>query len=387
MKYLHLIRRNLMRKWLRTTLTGLAIMTAFVLFAVLAAVRLAFSMGVDITGVDRLITIHKVSLIQPLPISYLGQMQQTDGVADVTHQSWFGGIYQEPKNFFPQLPVVPEEHLRMYPEHLVPEEQRQAWFADRTGALVGRKTLERFGWKLGDRIPIQSPIWRKKDGSTRWEFTIRAIYEGAEKGVDESTFFFHYDYFDESRAMGEGLVGWYILRIDDPDRAVEIAESLDSQFANSRYETKTTTEKAFIQGFAAQAGNIQFIVLSVAVVVFFTILLVVGTTMAQSVRERISELAVLKTLGFSNVRVLAIVLAESLVLAGVGGGLGLLLGWGLIEAVSDNPMVVGLLPVLYVPARDLLIGVGLAALLGVVSGAIPAAQAMRLRIADGLRRS
>jgi putative ABC transport system permease protein len=314
-------------------------------------------------------------------------MQQTEGVAEVTHASWFGGIYQDSKNFFPQFPVEPEMYLQLYPELLVPEDQKQAWFADRTGALVGRKTAERFGWQIGDRIPIQSPIWRKKGGGSTWEFTIRAIFEGAEKGVDESPFFFHYDYFDEARVWGEGLVGWYILRIDDPDRAVEIAERLDEQFANSRFETKTTTEKAFLQAFAAQAGNIKLIVLSVAVVVFFTILLVVGTTMAQSVRERISELAVLKTLGFSNARVLAIVLAESLLLAGVGGGLGLFLGWAFVESASKIPQVIGLLPVLYVPMRDIVIGLVLAALLGVVSGAIPAAQAMRLRIADGLRRS
>jgi putative ABC transport system permease protein len=325
-----------MRKKLRTALTVLSIVVAFVLFALLSAIRLAFSMGVDIVGADRLIMIHKVSIIQLLPISYLEQLRRTDGVVDATHATWFGGIYQDPKNFFPQFPVVAAEYLRLYPEMVVPEEQKKAWLADRSGALVGRKTAERFGWKIGDRIPIQAPVWRNKTTGPSWEFTLRAIYEGREKGFDETNMFFHYDYFDEGRFRGEGLVGWYILRIDDPQRAVEIAERIDAGFANSRFETKTTTEKAFLQAFADQMGNIGAILTAILTAVFFTILLVAGNTMAQSVRERINELAVLKTLGFSNRLVLALVMGESVVLAGVGGALGLALGALMVETLGSS---------------------------------------------------
>jgi putative ABC transport system permease protein len=385
MRYVHLVWRNLLRKKARTLFTVLSIMVAFVLFAFLTAVDQAFSMGVDITGNDRLIMIHKVSLIQPLPLSYLEKVRQVEGVTDATHASWFGGIYIDRKNFFPQLPVVPEEFLRIYPEFVVPEDQKKAWFADRTGAVAGRRTAERFGWKIGDRIPIRSPIWRTRDGSQMWEFTLRGIYDGAEPGVDETNFLFHFKYFDERRAWGDGLVGWYYLSIDDPDRAAEIGGRIDSMFANSRYETKTTTEKAFIQAFADQVGNIGAILRWVLAAVFFTILLVAGNTMAQSVRERTGELAVLKTLGFTNGAVLALVLAEALVLACLGGGLGLALGWLFVGAV--DPLLQNYLAVFHVPARAFLIGIALAVGLGVVCGTQPALRAMRLRIVDGMRRA
>jgi len=377
--------RNLLRKKVRTLFTVLSVMVAFVLFAFLAAVNLAFSMGVDITGNDRLLTIHKVSLIQPLPIGYLEKIRQIQGVADVGHYTWFGGIYQDKKNFFPQMAVQPEALLRLYPEYLVPEEQKKAWLADRTGALVGRRTAERFGFEIGDRIPIRSPIWRTTDGDPMWEFTVRAIYDGAELGVDETNLFFHFDYLDERRAWGEGLVGWYVIKIDDPDRAVEIAERVDAMSANSRYETKTTTEKAFIKAFGDQVGDIGAILEWVMAAVFFTILLVTGNTMAQSVRERVSELAVLKTLGFGNGTVLGLVLTEALLLSCIGGGLGLLLGWLSVGAM--DPLLERFLAVFHVPPAAFAVGGALAAGLGIVSGLPPALRAMRLRIVDGLRRA
>jgi putative ABC transport system permease protein len=352
---------------------------------VLAAVDLAFSMGVDITGNDRLLTIHKVSLIQPLPIGYLEKIRQIEGVTDVGHYTWFGGIYQDKKNFFPQMAVQPEALLRLYPEYLVPEEQKSAWLADRTGALVGRRTAERFGFEIGDRIPIRSPVWRTTDGDPMWEFTIRAIYDGAEMGVDETNLFFHFDYLDERRAWGEGLVGWYVVKIDDPDRAVAIAERVDAMSANSRYETKTTTEKAFIKAFGDQVGDIGAILKWVMAAVFFTILLVTGNTMAQSVRERVSELAVLKTLGFGNGTVLGLVLAEALLLSCIGGGLGLLLGWLSVGAM--DPLLERFLAVFHIPPAAFAVGGALAAGLGIVSGLQPALRAMRLRIVDGLRRA
>lgn len=383
MKYLHLIWKNITRKKLRALFTILSVMIAFILFAFLAAIRLAFSLGIDITGEDRLILIHKVSLIQLLPESYEVRLEQLDGVVEAAHATWFGGIYQEPKNFFPQMAVVPEPYLSMYPEIVLTDDEVRGWVEDRAGAIVGRKTAERFGWSVGDRVPLQAPVWRKKDGGNTWEFTIRGIYEGSTKEFDETNFFFHYDYLDEARWTGEGLVGWYMIRIAEPERAIEIAETIDAGFANSQYETKTTTEKAFIQSFAKQIGDVGAILTAVLTAVFFTILLVAGNTMAQAVRERTSELAVLKTLGYSNGAVLGLVLAESITVACVGGGLGLLIGWLWIQAGDPTG---GMLAVFHFPTRDLVLGIVMVLVLGVVTGIVPAMRAMRLKIVDGLRR-
>lgn len=387
MSQLYLVWKNVWRKKLRTLFTLGAIAVAFVLFGLLAAIKVAFSAGVDVTGLDRLVTIHKVSLIQPLPISYQSRIQSVPGVEDVAHATWFGGYYQEEKNFFPQFPVDPESYMRMFPELVLPAEQMEAWLADRTGAVVGRNLADQYGFEIGDRIPIQATIWTKADGSRAWEFNIVGIYDGAEKGTDTTLMLFHYDYFNEARAFGQDLVGWYTVRIADPDRAPEIAEAIDRRFANSPAETKTTTEKAFAQGFANQIGNIAAIVRAIVGAVFFILLLVAGNTMAQSVRERISELAVLKTLGFKDGRVLALVLAESFLLALSGGALGLALAWLVVGAVGQSGVVASYLPVFYLPAGDLLVGAGLALVLGLAAGLVPALQAQRLQIVDALRRS
>jgi putative ABC transport system permease protein len=384
MRFLPLVWRNLMRRKLRTLFTLLVILISFLLYAYLAALSAGFTMGVDVAGNDRLVVIHKVSLINLLPVSYEDRIAALPGVVHVGHQTWFGGIYQDPSNFFMQVAVEPERLLALYPEFVVPEAQKQAWLADRMGALVGRATANRFGWKVGDRIPIQATIWRKQDGSARWEFTIDAIYEGAERGVDTTGFFFHYDYFDEARQFGQGLVGWYVFRIDDAAKAPEIARRVDAMFSNSPAETKTTTEKAFAQAFASQIGDVAAIVRAILAAVFFTLLLATANTMAQSVRERTNELAVLKTLGFTNAGVLGLVLLESGFLAVVGGGLGLGLALLLISAGDPTG---GFLPDFFLPLRDLLVGVGFVLALGVVAGAFPALRAMRIEIADALRRT
>ncbi len=386
MRYLPLLLSNLRRKKLRTAFTLLSILVAFVLFSYLAAIRQAFSMGVDLAGNDRLITTHKTSIIMSLPISYLDRIARVPGVKVVTHASWFGGIYQDSSKNFQgvfQGPVEPEAYLKLYPEFILPADQRAAWLADREGVIVGRTTAEKYGWKVGDRVPIQATIWRKKDGDTTWEFNVRGIYDGEKKGTDTTQFLFRYDYFDEARAFGQGQVGWYILKIADPDRAAAVARAIDDQFANSPYETKTTTEKALVQGFADQVGNIGAILTGILTAVFFTLLLVAGNTMAQAVRERTSELAVLKTVGFTGMKVLALVLAESCMLALLGGGLGLLLGWLMVSAGDPTG---GFLPIFFMSGEDVALGVGLVFALGLATGALPAAQAMRLRIVDALRR-
>jgi len=384
MKFLPLVWRNLRRRKVRTLFTTLSIAVAFLLFGVLAALNLAFSAGVDVADMDRLILTHKVSLIQLLPLSYQARIEAIPGVVGVVHQTWFGGIYQDPKNFFMQVPVDPESWLRMFPEILLPEDQRRKFVAERTCAVAGRASADRFGWKVGDRIPLRATIWVKKDGSRAWEFDLCGIYDAAKPGVDTSGFFFHYDYFDEARQFGQGMVGWYVIRIGDPSKAKEIIDRIDATFANSEYETKTVPEKAFAQAFAQQVGDIGAIIRAIITAVFFTILLVAANTMAQSVRERTSELAVLKTLGFGNGLVVVLVLLESCAIAVLGGGLGLLLAW--LFTLRGDPTS-GMFPAFYIPARDLGTGVALALALGIVAGAMPATQAMRLRIVDALRRS
>ena len=383
MKYLFLILANLKRKKLRTGLTVLSIMVAFLLFGYLGAIRNAFTAGVEVAGLDRLIVREKVSLINPLPRNYESEMEAIEGVDNAAHQSWFGGIYQKPSQFFPSIAVDPQDYFKLYPDFVLAEDQLKALQDTRTGAIVGRATAERFGWKVGDRIPLQSPIWTKKDGSQDWVFDLVGIYDGAEKDTDTSQFFMRYDYFDESRMWGTGTVGWYTIRIDDPARVAEIVETIDRTFANSPYETRTEPEGAFVQAFANQIGNIGLIISSIVATVFFTILLVAGNTMAYTVRERTNELAVLKALGFTDGGVLGLVLGESLALTAIGGLLGLGLAWLLVSAGDPTS---GSFPVFYIPPMTLVFGLLLVLALAFVVGILPARQAQRLQVAEALRR-
>ena len=386
MKYLYLVFRNLGRRKVRTAFTLLTVFISFLLFGLLVAVRSAFSQGAEVAQLDRLITINKISLIQPLPIKYGAQIASVPGVEKVSHQNWFGGYYQEQRNQFAQFAVDPEAFLALHDEYVLPEEQKAAWIANRTGAIVDRATAERFGWKVGDRIPLLATIWQRKDGTRTWEFDIEGVYDGVE-GVDTSQFFFHYEYLREAAAgFGDefNLVGMYELAIADADQASAISAEIDRRFANSEFETKTTTEKAFAQAFANQIGNVGAIVTGIVAVVFFTLLLVAGNTMAQAVRERTGELGVLKTLGFSDAKVLGLVLAESLLIALAGGLPGLLLSRLLVTGLDLGLTFV---PDLYVRPEALAVGAALVVALGLVTGALPAWQAMRLSIVDALRRT
>jgi len=382
MKFLPLLWSSLWRKKTRTVFTLLSIFVAFLLFGLLMAIRTAFTFGVDIAGLDRLVLIHKVSLIMPLPVSYLERLEATEGVALATHNTWFGGVYQDPSNFFAQIVVEPEPFMQIYPEFRLPPEQMAAWLADRQGAIVGVDLARRFGWEVGDRVPIQGTIWQPKQGPV-WEFNIVGLYDG-DPGVDKTQFFFRYDYLDENRRQGTGLVGWYVVKIADASQAQQMAARFDDMFANSSAETKTTTEKGFVEGFAKQVGDIGAIMIAILAAVLFTMLLVAANTMAQSVRERTSEMGVLKTLGFSNVSILGLVIGESLLIAIIGGGLGLLAAWLFIRQGDPTG---GMLPVFMLPPRDLTIGIVLVAVLGAVAGLLPAISAMQLRITDALRRA
>jgi putative ABC transport system permease protein len=384
MKFFPLVWSNLKRKKLRTAFTLLSIVFAFILFGYLVAIRTAFTAGIEVSGADRMMVTHRVSIIQPLPFSYRDRIAQVPGVKAVSFMNWFGGIYQDPKNFFGQMSVDSGNFLDLYPEYVLSPEQRKAWLADRQGAIVGRVTADRFGWKVGDKIPIQATIYRHPDGSNLWTFNLSGIYDGVQKATDTSNLYFHYDYLNEGTGGKLGIVGWYVIKIADPARSGDVAKRVDALFANSPAETKTQTEKAMAQSFANQVGSIGTIITAILGAVFFTLLLVAGNTMAQSVRERTGELAVLKTLGFSRGQVLGLVLAESCLLALLGGGLGIAVAWGLITVLGDPTH--GQLPVFYFPGPYITLGAALAVLLGLVTGALPAARAMRLRIVDALRR-
>jgi putative ABC transport system permease protein len=383
MTRLGLLAAGLRRHKLRLLLTGLSILVAMVLFSYLVAIKKAFEMGVDVAGRDRLVVRHRVSIIQMLPANYEQQMERLPGVVDATPLSWFGGIYQDPSNFFGQFPVKPEEYLAMYPEFLLPPEQKAAWLRTRTGVVVGRQIADKYHWKIGDRIPLQATVWRPKTGGDTWTFDVVGIYDGKEKETDNTQFLFRDDYFQENRTFGQGTIGWYALRIKDPDQAAAVAKAVDTTFANSPAETKTETEGAFAQAFANQMGNIGLIVTAILAAVFVTILFVAGNTMAQGVRERTQELGILKALGFKNGEVLTLVLAESLLIAVVAGGLGLALGYVL---VAQGDPTNGFLPIFFFPPKDLVLGGVLVLLLGLLAGALPAWSAMRLRTVEALRR-
>ncbi len=378
MKFFRLVWSNLLRKKVRTTLTIGSFAVALFLFGLLVTIQTAFNQGVEVAGADRLVVRNKISLIMPLPLSYEQQMLQIPGVKAVTFATWFGGYYQDPKNFFPQFAIQKETWLKMYPEFQVPKDQWSAFLADREACIVGRKTAQKYGIKAGDRIPIVASIW----GGV-WEFNVRGIYDGARTEDDTTQLWFRWDYLDERRQWGKGTVGWYVVRVENPDESMAVAKAIDGRFANSSWETKTDTERAFAAGFVKQMGNIKLLILVIGSVVFFTLLLVTGNTLAMSVRERTGELAVLKTLGFTDAAVLWLVLGESLLYSAQGGILGL--AAVKLFTLHGDPTG-GFLPLFYLPPSKMLLGLLVALATGAAAGIIPAVLAMRLKIVEALRR-
>jgi putative ABC transport system permease protein len=381
MKYSRLILANLFRKKIRLILTLGSFAVALFLFAFLGVVKDAFGRGADVAGADRLVVINRTSIINTIPLSYRDKILRIPGVASITHDNWFGGIYQDEKNFFPQFVIDPESQRQVFPELIVPDDQWTAFLKDRQGAIVGAKTAERFHWKIGDRVPIKTTLY----GGGTWEFNIAGIYHGKRPQDDETQFWFQWDYFEEripDRVKGQ--IGWYTLRVKSVDDAVPVAKAIDEEFANSPSETKTQTESAFAASWVKQFGNIQFLILAIGAVVFFTLLLVTGNTMAIAVRERTGELAVLKAIGFSDTAVLFFVLGESLVIALIGGLLGLALAALAIPALGAA--LNGLLPNLVLSKAILILGLGTAILVGLISGLLPGISAMRMRVVTALRR-
>jgi len=378
MKYAFIIFRNLFRKKIRTTLTVLSIAVSLFLYGLLVTINASFQGGIDVAGADRLVTRNKTSLIMFLPYKYKQQMLQVDGVEDVTFAVWFGGVYKDPKNFFPQFAVEGDSYLRIYPEIALPQRQIDAFLADREGAIIGRKTAERFGIKVGDRVPLQGTIF-----AGQWEFNIRGIFDGKRPQDDTTFMLLRYERLEEQVEFVKGNVGWYIVKVKDPNRSEGIAKAVDRLFANSAFETLTEPEKVFMTGFVKQMGNIRLLIISIGAVVLFTLLLVTGNTMAIAVRERTGELAVMKTVGFTDEAILMLVLAESMIIAIMGGVIGILLAK--LFTLGGDPTR-GFLPIFYFSPWHMAVGLILAGAVGLAAGLTPAVLAMRLRIVDALRR-
>ena len=382
MKYLHLIWAALFRSKTRTLLTLLSVVAAFLLFGMLDAVRVSFNSSANVEGYDRLITTSKLSITQSLPYSLLTQIESTAGVANVSYATWFGGIYQDPNNFFANYAVGPG-FMELYPEYALPPEQLEAFNSERMGAVVGEALAKQFGWKIGDNVPLQATIWPTR-GSNNWTFKLVGIFKLADKkrAGEERQMMFRWKYFDEANDFIKGQVHWYVFDLDDASKATQVAKAIDAMSENSDRETKTQTEQAFNQAFFKQIGDIGLIVTAVMSAVFFTLLLLAGNTMAQAVRERIPELAVLKTIGFSNGSVLWLVLMESIILIVIGGAIGLAIATLLMPAVSAASG--GAVQLGTVPPATWLLGLALMVGLGIVVGAQPALRAMRLNIVDAL---
>ncbi len=381
-----LIFKNLFRKKLRAILMIVSILIAFAIFGVLAGFERAFNAGQDLAAADRLVTVNKINFTQPLPIAYYNRIQSIEGVADVTHANWFGGYYQDPKNFTVVLAIEPASYLKIFAsEFVVAPDQADAFVRERTGALVGETLAAKWGWKVGDRIPIASSIFSQKNGSSTWDFTITGILKAAKPQIDTNFMLFQYAYFDETRSFGKDTIGWLILRTTSAALNDQVADRIDQMFANSSYETATDTEKAFNKAFVAQLGNIALIVLLVVGAAFVTILMIVGNTMVMSVRERTREIGVMKTLGFPGGRILRLVLGESILLALLGGLPGLGIAWLIAMAMRES--LANFVPGIAITPEIAGAALLLMLALGLITGLVPALNAMRLKIADALGRS
>jgi putative ABC transport system permease protein len=382
MKYINLVLKSARRSRRRTALTMMSVAIAVFLFAALRAVLDGFDAVAAASSSTRVVTIRSTSMIFSMPSSHVEAIKATPGVEEVSYANWFGGIYKDPKNFFGQFGVEPESYLRMYPEAILSPEERKAFLDDRTGCIVGDGLAKKYGWHLGDRIVLQPgiPIYGTQD----YTFTIRGIYRAGSSAIDNQSMMFHWKYLDE-RSLEKGQVGWIVTRVADPDRAAQIAGDIDRQFANSPYETKTDTEKAFSASFAKMLGNLNLLIGSVALAVVITTLFVAGNTMAMSVRERTTEIAVMRTLGFPAATIFALVVGEGLFVAIIGGGLGALFA-RLVVNGEYLGMTGGFIPAFGVGNRNVVVGLGLSALIGVLAALIPATMASRLKIVDALRR-
>ena len=381
MKFIRLVLKSARRSKRRTLLTVMSVAIAVFLFASLRAVLDGFSAGAEASSSTRIVTIRSTSLIFSMPTSHAEAIKMTPGVQDITWANWFGGIYKDPQNFFANFAIEPESYLRMYPEIQLTPEERKAFLEDRTGCIVGDGLAKRFAFKVGDRITMQVgiPIYGTQD----YDFTVRAIYKSGGAAVDNQSMMFHWKYVDE-RSIVKGQVGWYVMQIANPDQATQVAMAIDQKFTNSPNETKTDTERAFQSSFVSMFGNLNLLLGSIAIAVVITTLFVAGNTMAMSVRERTTEIAVMRTLGFPSSTIFLLVAGEGLIMAVVGG----LIGAGLARVIvnPDFMQVGAFIPVFGVNNANFVMALLLSAGIGILAGLIPATMASRLKIVDALRR-
>jgi len=383
-RWLPLVWANMKRRKLRFAFTFISIVLAFLMFGMLDALRTSLSQAINLAGADRLMLMSKVNVTVSLPRAYYEKVKSTPGVRAAVPFTWFGGVYKDSKNQIQVQVTEADDVMAVYPELKLKPEELDAWKRDRQGMIVGQTLANAYGWKVGDRVPIRSDIWRKLDGSDTWQLNLIAIYETSGTGIDKASAFFHYDYFNESLQYGKDAFSWMVVRVANPDESDALAARLDAQFANSASETKTSTERVMVKQFLDQVGNIGLILVSVTTAVFFTMLLVTANTMAQSVSERTNEIGVLKTLGFSGPSILRLVLLESLFITFAAGLVGLGLAWlaagGMGEAIKDY------FPVFTLSSGTFTVGISLMLAFGIVTGLWPALTAMRLKIVDALRR-
>jgi putative ABC transport system permease protein len=381
MKFIALVLKSAKRSKRRTLLTVMSVAIAVFLFASLRAVLDGFNAGAEASSSTRIVTIRSTSLIFSMPTSHIEAIKNTPGVQDLTWANWFGGIYKDPQNFFANFAVDPESYLRMYPEVLLTPEERKAFLEDRTGCIVGDGLAKRYGFKVGDRITLQVgiPVYGTQD----YDFTVRAIYRSGGAAVDNQSMLFHWKYVDE-RSLEKGQVGWYVIQVAHPDQATQVAMAIDQKFANSPYETKTDTERAFQASFVGMFGNLNLLLGSIAIAVVITTLFVAANTMAMSVRERTTEIAVMRTLGFPSATIFLLIAGEALMMALVGGVIGVTLARVIVN--PDFMQAGAFIPVFGVNNTNVAMGVVLSAVIGVLAGVIPATMASRLKIVDALRR-
>lgn len=383
MHILKLIFKNSLRHKLRTSLTILGVTIAILAFGLLRTVVSAWYAGVEASSATRLVTRNAVSLVFPLPLSYQEKIRQIEGVKGVSYGTWFGGVYIDEKNFFANYAMEPRTYLAMYPEILIPDDQWNVFLRDRKGAAAGRKLAERYGWKIGDMITLKGTIFPGD-----WDFVLEAIYKGRDDTVDETAFFFHWDYLNETlKKAGRSWtdkVGWFLIEIEDPDIAAEVSLRIDRTFKNSLAETLTETEKAFQLSFISMTEAIVIAIRLVSFVIIFIIMAVVANTMAMTARERIGEYAIFKTLGFRGFHIAGLVLGESLFITLSGAAFGILLTFPAAEIFGKE--LSQYFPIFNVERETIILDIIAALIVASVAALFPAWRAIHIRIAEGLRR-
>lgn len=387
MSDLYLIIKNLTRNKLRLSLNGFAILIAFFLFGALGALQSTLDASVELSADERLMVVNKINFTQPLPKSYYNKVQVLPGVGTLTYANWFGAYYQDPRQIITGMAVDPESWLSVYPEFILDQDSQQRWLQDQRGMIVGKPIADLYGWKVGDLVPISSNIFSQADGSHVWQMAVSGIFTGAEEQTYLNQLFFHHKYFSETVNMGgNDFIGWLVVDMDNTVDADTLIANIDREFANSPFETETASEKQFSKAFVEQLGNIGLIITSLVSAAFFTILLIVGNTMALAIRERTGEIAVLKTLGFSAARIFRMILSESLVLALVGGLIGLGIAVFAVNGLSAIPDIQNFFGTIVLTSDVVVQSLVYMVLLGLLTGFIPAFRAWKLNIVDALSR-